>query len=154
MVTLTTRIQHSIVMRSIPWPIIAQMMSMQTHYQMAHIGTIGMAICKAMMTCTRLATRFHALSTTTVRFTAGEETTTGNSVWATPAGEKRFLSTLTSALVAPLLRWVSMIQEPKGGRPTPMHAQFSTTASWCAGVPTETGNSALGTPQRTVFGNR
>ena len=113
-----------------------------------------MAIYNPMMICLRLATRFHALSTTTVRFTAGEETTMGNLVWATPVAERRHPSTLTSALAGPSLRWVSMIQELKDGRPIPMHAPFLTTVNWYAGVPTEMANLALETPRRTVFGNR
>ena len=66
-------------MLSIAWPIIAQMTSMQIHFQTAHIGTIGMDICKAMMVRLKLEINIRVPFTKMVHCTAGVETTTGNS---------------------------------------------------------------------------
>ena len=150
----TTRIRPSIAMLSIRWQTIVQMTSMQIHFQMDPIGAIGMGICKATMACLRLGIRFHVRSTTTVHSIAGEGTITANSVWVTPVIARMCLSTLTSVQAVPSLHWVSMILAPKDGRLIPMHAQFSTTVSWCAGGITKTANSASGIRQQTVSGSR
>ena len=154
MATSTIRTQRSIATPSIAWLTTAPTTCMRTRFQMAPIGAIGMVICKATTVCLRLAIRFHAPSTTTARSIAGGETTMDNSVWATPAAERRRLSTLTLAPAAPSLPWASEILEPKDGRPILMPALFLTTASWCVGAPMGTGNLALETPQPAAFGNR